>query len=92
MNSIEQAVAEEIADPRFGLRTHGTPSCFNKGCNGELCKLRRRIDQRRIRGSKMEPTPLDKYLLELMHKHWAERRAQQLDEFGKPLQAEEVVA
>ena len=69
MMYLEEAIERELNDPRWINRTHGTLSCHNAGCRGELCKMRRRVYTRKQDGAKIENSPLDLYLLDKIEEH-----------------------
>lgn len=76
MMYLDQAIEAELNDPRWRNRTHGTLSCHNAGCRGELCKMRRRVYTRKQDGAKVKNSPLDLYLLDKIREHHAARSAE----------------
>lgn len=71
-DELPEDVAEELADPRFTSRTHGTRGTYarasdgGKGCRGPLCKKAERDDaqakyarRRENEGKKAEPGKKD---------------------------------
>ena len=48
---IEDQVDKELADNSFAPSKHGTPSCYNKGCRGPLCRKAQRDRVKRYQGS-----------------------------------------
>ncbi|ADD80887.1 gp101 [Rhodococcus phage ReqiDocB7] len=68
---------QELNDPAFEGRTHGTPSCYNKGCRGPMCRYvatttrwrRERSSKRSYLDQKVETT-----IQERVTKHHADRQ------------------
>ncbi len=84
-NWLAEEIVNEITDPKYQNRTHGTRSCHNAGCTGPLCKKfnkdRQREWYRKQNPLKAHPRPgskdpaLDKFLDEVIAVHVTERRA-----------------
>lgn len=47
-NWFAEEIANELADPTYANRTHGTRSCVNAGCKGPLCSKYHRDRMREI--------------------------------------------
>ena len=71
MNTLEQEVKEEVDNPLFITKRHGTRACYRAGCRGPLCKRSERIIRRRYRDAAREPyqNSLDQLLLPLQEQH-----------------------
>lgn len=71
MNALEQEVKEEVEDPRFMEKRHGTRACYRAGCRGPLCKRSERLIRRRYRTAAREPyqSSLDELLLPFQEEH-----------------------
>lgn len=70
---VEAMVNAELADETYITRTHGTPSCYNHGCRGELCKLAMRLYMAERRGGDPKSSPADQYLGLRIKRHHEER-------------------
>lgn len=51
MSTLEQEVQEEVTNPLFITKRHGTHGCYRAGCRGPLCKREVRRIRRRYRDS-----------------------------------------
>lgn len=68
---------QEIADETYAGRTHGTPSCYNRGCRGPMCRYvattqrmrRERNSKRSYLDCKVEAT-----IQERVEKHHVDRQ------------------
>ncbi len=53
-DEMTQDIRDELLDPAFASRTHGTRGTYAQGCHGPLCR-----ESERIRGnSRFESNPL----------------------------------
>lgn len=66
-------VAEELADINFPNRTHGTSSCYQKGCRGPLCGYIMRSKQRSEATQAYTAKEVDEFLQEKLDAHHAAR-------------------
>ena len=47
-HSLAEEVVEELVNPDYATRTHGTRSCHNAGCRGPLCTKFNRDRSRKV--------------------------------------------
>lgn len=70
MSSLEELVRQELEDPDYLHRPHGTRRCYRAGCRGPLCKRFIRQQRREYRGSGPGyQEELDKILEPYQEKH-----------------------
>lgn len=68
---IVKEVNDELADPRFNTYRHGSPSTYQKGCKGPLCRKANRDRAHKGAGSE-SARAMDPYLSKRIHAHWVE--------------------
>ena len=67
-------VDAELADPEYITRTHGTPSCYMKGCKGPLCTYIGRLKKRTENTQPYADKEVDEFLQEKLNTHHEARK------------------